>query len=305
MKSAAHQSSNPNLGNLGTQPQHVRSAVMALTLVALTGCFPSRQAQAPSIASGYPAAENALRNPTPQDFPKPIISEVAIGNPVTSDAKIPPLATVPVKGLMQTTRPDDRTQKVMPNLGRDPFAASLATELQPPALTQFGTPKSRQTVPIWSKPSAKSAATSALRSQKPTVPQIPRLRSIGRPTASSNLPTVPVPNTLPPHAAPVPIESLPVISPTALADQVEITGVVQVGDRVMAIAKAPEETSAHYVNTGDRLSSGRVIVREIRTGRSPSVVLEQNGQKVVKSIGANRTPNLTTTIRSFGLRSYP
>jgi len=301
MKSAAHRSSNPNLGNLGTQPQHVRSAVMALTLVALTGCLPSRQAQAPSIASGHPAAENALRNPTPQDFPKPIISEVAIGNPVTSDAKIPPLATVPVKGLMQTTRPDDRTQKVMPNLGRDPFAASLATELQPPALTQFGTPKSRQTVPIWSK----SAATSALRSQKPTVPQIPQLRSIGRPTASSNLPTVPVPNTLPPLAAPVPIESLPVISPTALADQVEITGVVQVGDRVMAIAKAPEETSAHYVNTGDRLSSGRVIVREIRMGRSPSVVLEQNGQKVVKSIGANRTPNLTATTRSFGLRSYP
>ena len=278
---------------------------MALTLVALTGCFPSRQAQAPSIASGHPAAENALRNPTSQDFPKPIISEVAIGNPVTSDAKIPPLATVPVKGLMQTTRPDDRTQKVMPNLGRDPFAASLATELQPPALTQFGTPKSRQTVPIWSKPAAKSAATSALRSQKPAVSQIPRLRSIGRPTASSNLPTVPVPNTLPPLAATVPIESLPVISPTALADQVEITGVVQVGDRVMAIAKAPEETSAHYVNTGDRLSSGRVIVREIRMGRSPSVVLEQNGQKVVKSIGANRTPNLTATTRSFGLRSYP
>ena len=278
---------------------------MALTLVALTGCFPSRQAQAPSIASGHPAAENALRNPTSQDFPKPIISEVAIGNPVTSDAKIPPLATVPVKGLMQTTRPDDRTQKVMPNLGRDPFAASLATELQPPALTQFGTPKSRQTVPIWSKPAAKSAATSALRSQKLTMPQIPRLRSIGRPTASSNLPTVPVPNTLPPLAATVPIESLPVISPTALADQVEITGVVQVGDRVMAIAKAPEETSAHYVNTGDRLSSGRVIVREIRMGRSPSVVLEQNGQKVVKSIGANRTPNLTATTRSFGLRSYP
>ena len=301
MKSAAYRSSNPNLGNLGTQPQHVRSAVMALILVALTGCLPSRQAQAPSIASGHPAAENALRNPTPQDFPKPIISDIAIGNPVTSDAKVPPLATVPVKGLMQTTRPDDRTQKVMPNLGRDPFAASLATELQPPALTQFGTPKSRQTVHIWSK----SAAMSALRSQKPTVPQIPRLRSIGRPTASSNLPTVPVPNTLPPLAGPVPIESLPVISPTALADQVEITGVVQVGDRVMAIAKAPEETSAHYVNTGDRLSSGRVIVREIRTGRSPSVVLEQNGQKVVKSIGANRAPNLTATIRSFGLRSYP
>ncbi len=274
-------------------PQHVRSVVVALTLMALTGCLPSRQAS--SVAPGNPAAENALRNPTPQDFPKPIISEVALGNPVTSNAKIPPLATVPVKGLMQTTRPDDRTQQMTPNLGRDPFAALPATELQLPGLTQFGTPKSRQFVPVLPKPTAKpmtKIAAIPLRSQQPTttaaLPQLPRLRPITRPTTPNNLPTVPVQNTFPP----APIPWLPVVSPTALADQVEITGVVQVGDRVMAIAKAPEETSARYVNTGDRLSSGRVIVREIRTGGSPVVVLEQNGQKVVKSIGANRVASV-------------
>ena len=286
MKLAA-QRSNPNLSTQQrTHPQHVRSAVVALTLTALTGCLPTRQA--PSIASGNPTAEDALKNPTPQDFPKPIISEVALGNPVTSDAKVPPLATVLVKGLMQTTRPDDRTQQMTPNLGRDPFAALPATELQLPGLTQVGTPKSRQFVPVLPKP----AAIPLRSQQKPTttaaLPQIPRLRSIARPTTPNNLPTVPVQNNLP--SAPIP--SLPVVSPTALADQVEITGVVQIGDRVMAIAKAPEETSARYVNTGDRLSGGRVIVREIRTGESPVVVLEQNGQKVVKSIGANRVASV-------------
>lgn len=286
MKLAA-QRSNPNLSTQQrTHPQHVRSAVVALTLTALTGCLPTRQA--PSIASGNPTAENALKNPTPQNFPKPIISEVALGNPVTSDAKVPPLATVPVKGLMQTTRPDDRAQQMTPNLRRDPFAALPATELQLPGLTQVGTPKSRQFVPVLPKP----AAIPLRSQQKPTttaaLPQIPRLRSIARPTTPNNLPTVPVQNNLPP----APIPSLPVVSPTALADQVEITGVVQIGDRVMAIAKAPEETSARYVNTGDRLSGGRVIVREIRTGESPVVVLEQNGQKVVKSIGANRVASV-------------
>lgn len=286
MKLVAQRSNLTLKTQLKKHPQHVRSAAMALTLVVLTGCLPRQQAQTPSIASGNPAAENALRNPTPQNFPKPIISEVAFGNPATSNAKVPPLATVPVKGLMQTTRPDDRTQKMLPNLGRDPFAASSATNLQPTALTQFATPKSSQTVPIWSKPAAKSAAKSTPRLQKSTVPQIPRSRSIPRPTAPTNLPTVPVQNIFPPA-----LSLPPASSPTDLADQVEITGVVQVGDRVMAIAKAPEEASARYVNTGDRLSGGRVIVREIRTGGSPSVVLEQGGQRVVKSIGANRAPN--------------
>ena len=291
------QRSNPNLRTLlKKHPQHVRSAAVALTLMALTGCLPSQQAQAPSIASGNPAAENALKNPTPQDFPKPIISEVAFGNPVTSNANVPPLATVPVKGLMQTTRPDDRTQQITPNLGRDPFAASPATELQLPGLTKFATPKSRQTVPIWTNPATKSVpqiALTPLRSQQKATakPLAPRRPSISRPTVPSTiLPTVPVQNNLPP--APISLPSLPVVSPTALADQVEITGVVQVGDRMMAIAKAPEEASARYVNIGDRLSGGRVIVREIRIGGSPTVVLEQNGQKVVKSIGANRVASV-------------
>ena len=289
----AQQSLSASLGHLGTRPQRVRSGVVAVSLMALTSCLPSQQAQAPSIASGNPAAENALRNPTPQDFPKPIISEVALGTSGTSDAKVPPLATVPVKGLMQTTRPDDRIQKMMPNLGRDPFAASPSAELQRPALTQFGTPKSRQTVPIGFKPAAKSATP--IRSQKPAAaPQSPRLRAIGRNTASNNLPTVPIQNTLPPLAAPIsiPIADRPVVSLTAIADQVEITGVVQVGDRVMAIARTPEETSARYVNTGGRLAGGRVIVREIRMGGSPSVVLEQNGQTIIKSIGANRVASI-------------
>ncbi len=58
----------------------------------------------------------------------------------------------------------------------------------------------------------------------------------------------------------------------------------------MAIVQAPGEGSARHVSAGDRLSGGRVVVREIRVSPSgqPTVVLEQNGQTIVKAIGASR-----------------
>ena len=292
-KPAAYRSTS-NLNTQATaQPQHFRTlSLIAFTLVALTGCLPTRQAQAPPVALGNPAAENALKKPTLQNFPNPIISGVALGNPTGTTANIPPLATVPVKGLIQTAKPDDRTQQMTPNLGRDPFAGSPSAELQLPGLIPLGPQKSSRPVSVVYKPA--KPTSSPIRSQKSAttsaIPQIPRTRSIPRPivTPPNNLP-VPVQNNFPPASISLP--TLPISSPTALADQMEITGVVQVGDRVMAIAKAPEESSARYVNKGDQLSGGRVIVREIRTSGSPVVILEQNGQKVVKSIGANRLAN--------------
>jgi hypothetical protein len=267
--------------------------------VSLTGCVPSQQAQGPTdaIASGNPAAENALKNPTAQDFSKPIIAQVDLsqmGRPNGSDSKTPPLATVPVKGLTQATRSEDRAQQATINTKRDPFAALQPKDISLPGLTQFASPKDRKsaTVPVLSKQSLKPSLKSSQPSRMPNAqaqrPQPIRPRT-ALPTAPlNNLPTIPVQNNLPPIGNPTPIA--PQISPTHLADQVEITGVVQVGNRIMAIAKAPEETSARYVNTGDLLSSGRVIVREIRVGTSgqPTVILEQNGQRVVKSIGVSR-----------------
>jgi hypothetical protein len=286
-------------------------ACVSLT-VSLTGCVPSQQAQAPidGIASGNRDAENALKNPTAQDFSKPIIAQVDLsqmGSPKGSDRKTPPLATVPVKGLTQATRSEDRAQQATINTTRDPFAALQPKDISLPGLTQFTSPKDRKsaTVPVLSKQSLKPSLKSAQPSRMPNAqaqrPQPIRPRT-ALPTAPlNNLPTIPVQNNLPPIGNPTPIAPPPIdlpiappISPTHLADQVEITGVVQVGNRIMAIAKAPEETSARYVNTGDLLSSGRVIVREIRVGTSgqPTVILEQNGQKVVKSIGVSRMASI-------------
>ena len=267
--------------------KRVGVGMVGVSLMALTGCVPSQQTQHTTndLSSGNQSAENALNNPTPQNFPKPIIAEADLSKPAT-DPKTLPLATVPVKGLLQATRSDDRAQQVATNGGRDPFAGLQPSDLRLPGLSNFPASKTTQRAPV---------------PVLPKQPAMPHPKPIAQRNATaplSNLPTIPVRTSPIGNAAPMTFSPItPIVSPTDLADQVDITGVVQVGDRIMAIAKAPEETSARYVNSGDRLSGGRVIVREIRVGNTgqPTVVLEQNGHLVVKSIGANRI----ASVRSF------
>jgi hypothetical protein len=264
----------------------VLSGALTLALTGLIGCE-SKQAQGPTTPES--AAENALKNPTPQDFSKPIITSNLPKTPQL------PLATVPVKGLVQSTRAGDRTSQAVPS-GRDPFATVLPEGATLTNLTQFSAPQSGKSLTPVLKKAASKKAVSPKAKPKSNVGQPIALRP-GAPIPLSAIPPIQVSNNLPPLPA---IPGAPIgqplnspkfaapVSPTALADEVEVTGVIQAGGRVMAIVKAPEESTARYVNSGDTLSGGRVIVREIRVGQAgqPTVVLEQNGQRVTKSIGA-------------------
>lgn len=65
-----------------------------------------------------------------------------------------------------------------------------------------------------------------------------------------------------------------------------VTGVVQVGDSTYAIVNAPNEPTSRYVQAGQRLSNGQVLVRRIETGGAePRVVLEQYGIEVDRAVG--------------------
>lgn len=268
----------------------VLSGALTLALTGLIGCE-SKQAQGPTTPES--AAENALKNPTPQDFSKPIITSNLPKTPAL------PLATVPVKGLVPSTRAGDRASQSVPS-GRDPFATVLPEGATLTNLTQFSAPQSgKSPTPVLKKAASKKAVspkTKAAPQPKSKVSQPIAFRP-GTPIPLSAIPPIQVSNNLPPlpamPGAPIgqPLNSpkfTAPVSPTALADEVEVTGVIQTGGRVMAIVKAPEESTARYVNAGDTLSSGRVIVREIRVGQAgqPTVVLEQNGQRVTKSLGA-------------------
>lgn len=258
------------------------SGAIGLALVGVVGCQ-SQQAQSPSSQSSV--AENALSNPTPQNFAQPIIASVP-----KSDKNSLSMATVPVKVLLQSSPP----HSFISISGPDPFATLLPKGATLTGLSQFSRPQlGKSATPIWKKPIVPTAKTVkiAAKSQKTSLRPIPSVVPLGF------IPPIQISKNLPPlpDISGVPIGNNPAVptfveplSPTALADEVEITGIVQAGDRVMAIVKAPEESTARYVNSGDTLSGGRIIVREIRLSQAgqPTVVLEQNGQRVTKSIGA-------------------
>ncbi len=96
---------------------------------------------------------------------------------------------------------------------------------------------------------------------------------------------VPPSSVLPPVASPVAI--LPeATSPTALAEAVEIKGVVQLGDQTAVIINEGDGTLSRTVQPGARLVGGQVELRRIETTTAePQVVLVQNGVEVVRGIG--------------------
>ena len=82
------------------------------------------------------------------------------------------------------------------------------------------------------------------------------------------------------------IETGEVIPTANLADNVLITGLIELGDRIKLIVRAPEETSARYVEIGQYISNGQVLVKRIEPGfPTPTVILEQDGIEVTKVIG--------------------
>lgn len=95
-----------------------------------------------------------------------------------------------------------------------------------------------------------------------------------------------LPGTEPPVAA-LPSLGLPALPNPDLANEVEVTGVIQVGNTVQAIVKAPLEATSRYVGIGTRLSNGQVLVKriEMNAGATPVVILEQNGVEVAKPVG--------------------
>jgi hypothetical protein len=76
-----------------------------------------------------------------------------------------------------------------------------------------------------------------------------------------------------------------------LARNVIISGMYEANGRTRLIIKAPEETSSRYVEVGQYLSNGQVLVKRIDRNRSsnPRVILEQSGVEVAKTIGEDLT----------------
>lgn len=84
---------------------------------------------------------------------------------------------------------------------------------------------------------------------------------------------------------PVPEE---VFEPT-LAQEVIVTGLYEADGRTRIIVQAPEESSSRYVEVGQYLSNGQILVKRIDKNSfpSPTIILEQSGVEVAKTIGSD------------------
>ena len=83
-----------------------------------------------------------------------------------------------------------------------------------------------------------------------------------------------------PEPPPEPIEA-------TLAKEVIISGLYTANGRTRLIVQAPEEDNSRYVEVGQYLSNGQVLVKSIDTNSfpTPMVILEESGIEVAKTIG--------------------
>lgn len=175
--------------------------------------------------------------------------------------------------LISSTNPDQRLKGIQ-SARPDPFAlvsvpASITiTRSQTPGSGQSpssaGGSSLGQGIPVRGSSGGGSIGTTSgsqamLPQPIPVLPDIPRL-----------------PRALPAALPPQP----------ELARAVNVSGVVQIGSAVYAIVDAPDEPSSRYVQVGQRLSNGEILVRRIDfNGSDSSVILEQAGMQVVRRVG--------------------
>jgi hypothetical protein len=70
------------------------------------------------------------------------------------------------------------------------------------------------------------------------------------------------------------------------AEEVQVSGIVQLPSTPMAIVKAPGEATERRVIPGSTLSNGLILVKAIDTNPdNPYIVLEQYGQTITRRLG--------------------
>lgn len=85
-------------------------------------------------------------------------------------------------------------------------------------------------------------------------------------------------------------------TPEFLAESVVVTGIVQLEDAIQIILKAPRESFSRYVQIGQYISNGEILVKRVEgiDSRTPVVILEQSGKEVRRPIGLDSTNAATT-----------
>ncbi len=286
--------------------------------IGLTSCAGEETATTPDpsaspSAAGTTASPSPSTDPKAQTFSQPLVpgkgkeGESADGkggkDKNGKDKKIASASLNAIPGLTKSTDPDEQAKKVQAQINSAKANRSDPFNSLPP-LVVFKTPKVQSTVPLTatgdvgrssSQPDSSDKAASMPEMPKfpevikPVAPSRSRIASRPNRTASRPLGTSPSGN---PGSVPLGIPTMPPIPQPTLAREVEVTGVVTIGNTTQAIVKAPNEPTSRYVSVGQRLAGGQVLVKriEMNPGSDPIVVLEENGIEVPIAVGTKKTP---------------
>jgi hypothetical protein len=83
-----------------------------------------------------------------------------------------------------------------------------------------------------------------------------------------------------------------VVAKPLQAMAIEISGMIDVAGKTQVIIKLPTESFSRYVEVGERILNGKVLVKRVegQNSLSPTVVLEEVGVEVARRIGDKSTP---------------
>ncbi|MEO1299440.1 MAG: hypothetical protein AAFW75_27430 [Cyanobacteria bacterium J06636_16] len=187
--------------------------------------------------------------------------------------------------LLIATPPAEARSADLPGTGRpDPFTSVLQAVARPqqPSLTPnlastTATPENANTGASPATPT--TPATSV--SNTVNLPPVPAVTL--SPPVPLPLPSIPVANT-----PPVPIPSLPAYSaPVDPLQAIELSGVVQLGDRVAVIVREANDKTSRHLFAGDFLSGGQVKVKSIDlSSQEPLIIFEYQGKEYTRIVGS-------------------
>jgi hypothetical protein len=88
-----------------------------------------------------------------------------------------------------------------------------------------------------------------------------------------------------------------VVAKPLQAMAIEISGMIDVAGKTQVIIKLPTESFSRYVEVGERILNGKVLVKRVegQNSLSPTVVLEEVGVEVSRKIGDKSTPATPAT----------
>lgn len=268
------------------------TAFLGIIALVITGCGSSDNSQSVSPAPSTPpiaVSPSPVKPITPQP---PVIAQNPSGTVYLAPS------------LIQPTNANQRVKQVAKGR-RDPFAALFAPVSTTPIPVSIAPPTSSSATNNSQQSASDSSnannrrqpnSTVAARNSGSTKNQTSNPVKVNAgnqsspnqatpPGTPSNSPI----NPLPPSG--LPGNNLPPAPPEQLAPQlaqnVTVMGVIQIGEVTQAIVQVPNEATSRYVQVGQRLSNGQVLVKriEMNEGAEPLVILEQYGVEVAKAVG--------------------